>query len=108
MTHYLATVSMPGNEPASFDTAREAWWHLYHHRCDAERNAPCDLCDDTMTHGPMGDCDDDSETGDALSRRASDRWMVCDFERVGTVHGPTPGYRGDNDPGLTYSVIEIP
>lgn len=111
---YVATINTPGylpdaDEPAVFDTAAEAWWSLYHERCDAERDAPCDLCDDTMTHGVTGDCDDDSETGRGLAKRA--KWaasgLVCDWETVGTIHGPTPGYRGDHDLGLAYSVSEI-
>lgn len=109
---FVATINTPGylpwdDDPPVFDTAQEAWWHLYHERCRQELDAACDLCDDTMTHGPYGDCDDDSETGQALARRASDGWLVCDFERVGTVYGPTPGYRGDHDLGLAYSVTEV-
>jgi hypothetical protein len=112
---YVATINTPGllpegdAEPAVFETAAEAWWYLYHERCTAEREAPCDLCDGKMTHGPEGDCDDDSETGEALAKHA--RWagsgLVCDFEAVGTVYGPTPGYRGDHDLGLAYSVSEV-
>lgn len=110
---FMATVSIPGHAPmdvhtATFETPTEAWWHLYHARCDAERNAACDLCNDTMTHGPFGDCDDDSETGRELAKHA--RWaasgLICDFEAVGTIHGPTPGFRGSNDPGLAYVVSE--
>lgn len=111
MSGYVATVNVPGylpmdDEPAEFETAAKAWWYLYHERCDSERDAVCDLCDDTMTHGVYGDCDDDSETGREIAKHA--RWaasgLVCDFEAVGTVYGPTPGYRGDHDLGLAYSV----
>lgn len=111
---YVATINVPGylpmdDDPPTFETAAEAWWYLYHERCQAELDAPCDLCDDTMSHGPCGDCDDDSETARELSKRA--RWassgLVCDFEAVGSVHGPTPGYRGDHDLGLAYSVTEL-
>jgi hypothetical protein len=109
---YVATVNVPGylpmdDEPAVFETAAEAWWHLYHERCYAERDAPCDLCDDTMTHGPFGDCDDDSETAGELAQNArlSDRRRPFSApDVVGTVYGPTPGYRGDHDLGLAYSV----
>lgn len=110
---YVATINTPGylpmsDEPAEFSTAAEAWWWLYHERCDHERDNPCDLCDDTMSHGPSGDCDDDTETGQALAKMA--RWagggMVTDSEAVGTVYGPTPGYRGDHDLGLAYTVAE--
>lgn len=114
-TRYLATVNVPGylpmddDDPPAFDTPAEAWWYLYNERCQEEWDAPCDLCDDTMTHGLTGDCDDDSETGRELAKMA--RWagsgMVCGFEAVGTVYGPTPGYRGDHDLGLAYSVTLV-
>lgn len=108
---YVTTINIPGympidDYPAIFDTPAEAWWYLYHERCDSERDNVCDLCGDTLTHGPMGDCDDDSDTGRELAKYA--RWaasgLVADFEAVGTVYGPTPGYRGDHDLGLAYSV----
>ena len=110
---YVATVNVPGylpmdDDPPVFDTAEEAWWHLYHERCYAEGEVECDLCNGESTHGVSGDCDDDSETGTALAKSA--RWagsgLVCDFEAVGTVYGPTPGYRGDHDLGLAYSVSQ--
>lgn len=100
---FIATINTPGylpdsaDEPATFDTAEEAWWYLYHERCYAEMDAPCDLCDDTLTHGPSGDCDDDSDTGRELGQMASK-------DEPGTVYGPTPGYRGDHDLGLAYTV----
>jgi hypothetical protein len=114
MVQYVATINVPGylpmdDEPPIFDTPEEAWWYLYHERCRAEMDAVCDLCDDELSHGPSGDCDDDSETGRDLSKHA--RWaasgLVCDFEAVGNVYGPTPGYRGDHDLGLVYSVIVV-
>lgn len=109
---FTASIYVPGTPgiiTAEFDTAAAAWWHLYHARCDAERFAPlCDQCENTMSHGPMGDCDDDSETAGEMSKRArlATSGLVCDFETAGGVVGPTPGYRGDDDPGVEYSVIE--
>lgn len=111
---YVATINTPGylptdDEPAAFETPAEAWWYLYHERVNDERDNVCDLCNDTMTHGPNGDCDDDSETGRELAGHA--RWaksgLVANFEAVGAVHGPTPGYRGNHDLGLTYSVTLV-
>jgi hypothetical protein len=101
---FVATINTPGclpdtdGDPAVFDTATAAWWYLYHERCDAERSAPCDLCGDTMTHGPEGDCDDDTDTGRELAEQAKAG------TGEGTVYGPTPGYDGDHDLGLAYSV----
>lgn len=99
---YVATINVPGylpmdDDPPTFETAAEAWWYLYHERVESERDASCDLCDDTMTHGPFGDCDDDSETGRELGQAAR-------RAEIGTIYGPTPGYRGDHDLGLAYSV----
>lgn len=112
---YVATINTPGylpdstEPPPTFDTAKEAWTYLYHERVNHERDNPCDLCHDTMTHGPFGDCDDDTETATELGRMA--RWagsgMVTDSEATGTVTGPTPGYDGDHDLGLVYEVTEI-
>lgn len=100
---YTATMNVPGHppweDPHTFDTATEAWWYLYQERCHAETATICDLCDGTMTHGPSGDCDDDSETGVALGQAAR-------AGQVGSIHGPTPGYRGEGDPGVLYSVTE--
>jgi len=106
MSGYIATVNTPGympmdDEPPVFETAEAAWWYLYHERVDAEVNAPCDLCHDTLSHGPFGDCDDDSDTGRELGQMARKN-------EEGTVYGPTPGYDGDHDLGLAYSVTYHP
>lgn len=116
MAGYVATINVPGylpmdDDPPVFETPAEAWWYLYQERCRGDLDAPCDICDDPgQVHGPDGDCDDDSETGRKLAKSA--RWassgMVCDFEAVGTVYGPTPGYDGDHDLGLAYCVTFDP
>ncbi|GAA3751237.1 hypothetical protein [Micromonospora maritima] len=72
---FVATISAPGRPLAGsaspeFNTAQEAWWWLYHARCSQERSAPCGLCNDTLTHGVFGDCDDDSDTGRELAANA--------------------------------------
>lgn len=108
---YLATINVPGylpmdDDPPTFETPAEAWWYLYHERVRSEQDAPCDLCDDTMTHGPCGDCDDDSETGRALGQAARAAKSAAHF-MPDTVYGPTPGYRGDHDLGLAYCVTEV-
>lgn len=119
---YIATINVPGylptdDDPPVFDTAAEAWWYLYHERCEADRDALpavpehdcpwrgnplgapfCAVCDDA-------DNDHDSETAEKLARQAKTD-LICDFERVGTVYGDTPGYTGDHDLGLAYSVTE--
>lgn len=112
---YVAIVNTPGylpegtEPPPTFATAAEAWWYLYHERVNHEQDNECDLCHDTMSHGPSGDCDEDSDTGRELGRRArwAGRGLVTGSEACGTVNGPTPGYRGDHDLGLVYQVAEV-
>jgi hypothetical protein len=101
---FVATINVPGylpmdDDPPTFDTAKEAWWYLYHERISGEYDYPCELCNDTQSHGPMGDCDDDTETARALGQAAR-------ADSIGTVYGPTPGYDGAHDLGLAYSVTE--
>lgn len=92
MTEYVATIYMPGhmqiNENVStFDTSREAWEYLAD-----ERDRAIDLT------WQEGDKQDDDASAQLLARASAEDWGV------GTVHGSIPGYNGDNDPGLTYSV----
>lgn len=112
---FVATINVPGylpmdDDPPTFDTAKEAWWHLYRERCDADWQdvdieSLADMLGETRDHRPTSLCPvcsevDDSETADELGRMA-----VAD--RPGTVYGPTPGYDGDRDLGLAYCVTEL-
>lgn len=92
---YVATINVPGylptdDDPPGFETAREAWQYL------------AEQLDLEWRSGP--ESPSQATTLADLDRRANPRWLVCDFERVGTVYGPTPGYDGDHDLGLAYSV----
>lgn len=92
---YVATINVPGylpmaDEPAVFDTAREAWEYL----CEERERSEDDF-----------EGEDYSDTVTKLRRWAAND-MVCDFEKVGTIYGDTPGYEGDHDLGLAYSVAE--
>lgn len=78
MTTYAAIANMPGflptaDESPTFNTARDAWYALYHERCDYERDYErdtglCSSCgempDDWQDH------DDDTEESAALARMA--------------------------------------
>lgn len=107
---YVATINIPGylptdDEPAVFGTAKEAWWYLYHERCDADW-LDVDLPTDGHDHRHFTLCPicseiEDSETADDLGRMAV-------AGKVGTVYGPTPGYDGSHDLGLAYSVTYVP
>lgn len=111
---YVATVNVPGylpmdDDPPVFETAAEAWWHLYHERCetdwlDVDLPALAEELGESHNHNPYTLCPvcsevEDSETADELGRMA-----VANMP--GTVYGPTPGYEGDHDLGLAYCVTE--
>ena len=110
---YIATISTPGylpdttDDPPIFDTAREAWEYLYHERnSDEWDREPFEVEGEEHDHGPYTLCSvcserEDSETGDALYANAIGGILV------GTVYGPTPGYDGDHDLGIAYSVTEV-
>lgn len=107
LTYFASVATLETDETPdveTFGTPADAWSHLYNARCDLERGAPCELCDDTMSHGVYGDCDDDTETGRALAKMAS--WarsgLVCDFEAIGSVLGTLPG--GEPDEAIVYAV----
>lgn len=102
---YVATINTPGylpmaDEPAVFDSAQEAWAYLAEER---ERD------EDNMAS---------PEEYEYTATVASLRYLASDdhvhghpFEDVptnangtGTLYGRTPGYDGDHDLGLAYSV----
>lgn len=98
MTKYIATINVPGylpmdDDPPVFDSPGEAWGYLRDERERAE--------DDTAEE----DDDTYSDTYYSLRRRAKDTARVpTAANALDTVTGPTPGYQGDHDLGLAYSV----
>ena len=111
MTRYVATVNTPGylpwdDDPPVFDAPQEAWQYLADHRERAEDDSVCDdYCEDG-TECPWREHSDYTDALAELVKYAT--WaasgLVCDFETVGTVYADTPGYHGDHDLGLAYSV----
>jgi hypothetical protein len=88
---YVATINTPGylpmdDDPPVFDTAAEAWAYLAEERERAED-------EDEST-------DEYSGTLTALRELADPRRELVPF----TVYGDTPGYDGDHDLGLAYTV----
>ena len=89
MTRYVATINTPGympwdDEPPTFDTPREAWQYLVG---EVERS-----------------WDDYPEDDNGACIAAHTAFHVQDQSTVGTVYAPTPGYDGEHDLGLAYSV----
>ncbi len=95
---YVATVNVPGylpmdDDPPVFDTAREAWDYL---------------AEEAQRDGEFAWLPDDGDDPDGPASLAP--W-VLELERMGredrsgSVWGPTPGYGGDHDLGLAYSVV---
>lgn len=106
---YIAIVNVPGyspmsDEPATFDSAQEAWAYLADER---ERDEDDTLTDDETPY---------SETHARLAYLAhplhwehehAASWVVnngLDSDGTGVVYSDTPGYTGDHDLGLAYSV----
>lgn len=92
MPRYVATINVPGylpmdDEPPVFDTAREAWQYLADER---ERG-------EDETEG-----EEYSQTFFTLRALAHDG--PAEGDEPGTVYGYTPGYEGEHDLGLVYSV----
>lgn len=89
MTLYLATINTPGYlpeaEPAYFDTAAEAWDHLWDEHTRACEDAERDVSIHAST-------------------------SFSDVRHQGTTDAlvlPTPGYDGDHDLGVTYTVTKV-
>ena len=109
MPKYVATINTPGylpmdDEPPVFDTAAEAWEYLAQEREHAEDSADYPDSDPGQFEY--------SDTLAALRRIAGGEHVHGDpredtpteSDGTGTVYGSTPGYDGDHDLGLAYSV----
>jgi hypothetical protein len=95
---YVATMATPGYLPWSddpspvFETARDAWDYLTDERKRQEDDATA--IDET---GP-----DELPYSDTVTELDKLAAMLTD--EIGTVYGNTPGYDGDHDLGVAYSV----
>ena len=120
---YLATVNTPGylpwdDDPPVFETAREAWDYLAYQRMSAEDDAVCVECEDGPGC-PWDAAHEYSETHETLAILGTGaHWDHPDYvvqledyslasDGTGTVYGDTPGYHGDHDLGLAYSVTLV-
>lgn len=99
---YLATINTPGylpwdDDPPTFDTPREAWAYLAEARIRAEDDLIWSVGEDDGYSGTVN-------TLESLSNGTLGFEEVGDGDGTGSVHGDTPGYDGDHDLGLAYSV----
>jgi hypothetical protein len=95
---YVAIINVPGylptgDDPPTFDTASEAWLYLTEER---ER-------DEDEYEGPR-DSETVRELAEWSNRCLNPGSESVNFTGQGTVYGSTPGYDGDHDLGLAYSV----
>jgi hypothetical protein len=86
---YVATINVPGylpmsDDPPVFDTAREAWEYL----SEAHKVAADDAEAWRIDNGIEREAHEMDEMG----------------SREGVIYASTPGYEGDHDLGLAYSV----
>lgn len=87
---FVAIINVPGymsnqDELPEFDDMSEAWRFLFTER---ERDLDETNLDETDS------CLDELEG-------------MIESPQLGTVYGSTPGYDGDHDLGLAYSVVEV-
>lgn len=102
MARYLALVNTPGympwdDDPPIFDTPAEAWDYLRDHRMRAE--------DDLESEASTSDC---LVLLGVLAEGSQDEYDEAGLvDGCGAVYGDTPGYEGDHDLGLVYSVVTV-
>jgi hypothetical protein len=89
MVRYVATINVPGymsmdDDPPVFETAAEAWAYLV---SEVDRS-----------------WDEYPEDRNGACIEAHTQMHNLDQDREGTVYAPTPGYDGDHDLGLAYTV----
>lgn len=102
---------LPDSEPVEFDNAQDAWAYLADER-ERWENEASDGCNDEVCDPgcPWRAEAELSETFSELSYLAVnvDQWGTlgsnADAQGLGTVDGDTPGYHGDHDLGVCYSV----
>lgn len=92
---FVATISAPGylpmeDDPPVFDHPREAWEYLASDRLQHEND--CESEDEPL-----------SDAWVELNSRAFDKDDEAG-DSIGSVYGETPGYDGNHDLGLVYTV----
>lgn len=106
MTSYVAIVNTPGYLPDTadelpvFDTAREAWYALYHDRCDYERDYETEsgIC------SSCGEMPDDWQDHDADTEESAALAKLARADKPGCII--LPGIAG-HGADIAYTVEEI-
>lgn len=114
---FVATINVPGympmdDAPPEFDTARDAWQYLLGERKESEDQGCDETCEPGCEWSERTDAYSDTwSTLDTLGNQRGDctdeEWWLLhgmSSDGQGTVYGRTPGYHGDHDLGLAYSV----
>ena len=105
---FLATVNTPGylpmdDDPPVFDEARDAWDYLLSERRDAEDYA-LEIQGDGYT-ATFNILEQLSQGHDVIGLAGG--VVDTSSDLTGSVYGDTPGYDGDHDLGLVYSVTAV-
>lgn len=107
---YLAIINTPGylshqDELPEFETVGQAWQYLAQERMSDE-----DTCPEWAGDNGIGEYSSTVTTLQYLSGGEHEHgnphedWPTA-ADGTGVVYGPTPGYDGDHDLGLAYSVV---
>lgn len=91
---YAATINVPGylpmeDDPPVFDDPKDAWEYLADERERGFDGIEDQMTDEDLWHYLVAQAEE--PTGDG----------------TGAAYGPTPGYKGDHDLVLVYSVILV-
>lgn len=102
---YVATINVPGylptdDDPPVFDTPSEAWEYLATERARTEEGL---VCNEDCENGPACPWSIHADLTDTYAELKAEG----DANSLGTVYADTPGYHGDHDLGLAYTVTQI-
>jgi hypothetical protein len=115
VSRFTAVISVPGEMTTeetlpTFDTAQEAWAYLAKERREAE--------DERSVYVDGLPCEEYSSAVDVLDYLASDdgqavygdplALQVIGADGTGVIVAPTPGYDGEHDVGVSYTVALTP
>lgn len=109
MKQYTAIINVPGympmaDEPATFDNVTDAWQYLVDERQRSEDDYADDADELNSSYSATVNVMESLTTGTIA---AYENAGIDPLTGLGTIYGATPGYEGDHDLGLAYSVVEV-